>query len=104
MIIAFLTQQELFFYFWKTITSKVIYCPDKKSFLTHENSLNYYNELITQLKWIRDVQQSYLLGGGEKDLDRERADLRGGDRLRLRLIGDLLGLRARLGGELWEDK
>jgi len=36
---------------------------------------------------------------GEKDLDRERADLRIGERVRLRPIGDLLGgLRARLGG------
>lgn len=39
------------------------------------------------------------LRGGENDLDRERADLRGGERLRLRLIGDLLGLRTLLGGE-----
>lgn len=37
---------------------------------------------------------------GEIDLDRDRASLRLGDRLRLRLIGDLLGgLRTRLGGE-----
>ena len=41
----------------------------------------------------------YLLG--EIDLERERTGLRIGERLRLRLKGDLLGgLRARLGGEL----
>jgi len=43
------------------------------------------------------MKEKYLRG--EKDLDRERADLRTGVRVRLRPIGDLLGgLRARLGG------
>lgn len=45
------------------------------------------------------MRQNYLRG--ENDLERERADLRIGERLRLRPTGDLLGgLRARLGGEL----
>jgi len=43
------------------------------------------------------MKEKYLRG--ENDLDRERADLRIGERVRLRPIGDLLGgLRARLGG------
>lgn len=51
--------------------------------------------------WDMDMQQ-YLRG--EKDLERDRADLRIGERLRLRPIGDLLeGLRARLGDELEEN-
>lgn len=43
--------------------------------------------------------ENYLRG--ENDLERERADLRIGERVRLRPIGDLLGgLRGRLGGDL----
>lgn len=49
------------------------------------------------------MNEKYLRG--EKDLDRERADLRIGERERLRPIGDLLGgLRARLGGGDLEKK
>jgi len=46
--------------------------------------------------------ENYLRG--ENDLERERADLRIGERVRLRPIGDLLGgLRGRLGGDLQEN-
>lgn len=51
----------------------------------------------------KTICSCYLLG--DVDLERERAGLRTGERLRLRLIGDRLGgLRARLGGELSKIK
>ena len=49
------------------------------------------------------ISRYYLLG--DIDLERDRGGLRIGERLRLRLSGDLLGgLRGRLGGDLRGEK